>query len=76
MWQDALNKKTNIYNIIIKLVRSTYTFSFLLWLLGALPVNSLLTEGLAIMLYVAIISYTYIVLSNLEVKGVLKNDSL
>ena len=35
-----------------------------------------LTEGLAIMLYVAIISYTYIVLSNLEVKGVLKNDSL
>ena len=28
------------------------------------------------MLYVAIISYTYILLSNVEVKGVLKNDSL
>ena len=76
MRQDALIKKNNIYNIIIKLVRSTYTFSFWLWLLGALPVISLLTEGLAIMLYVAIISYTYILLSNLEVKGVLKNDSL
>ena len=42
----------------------------------ALAVIRLLTEGLAIMLYVAIISYTYIVLSNLEVKGVLKKDSL